>query len=516
MSSRKLLIDTNVFIGLEDEKEVAPAFARLLQLCGQNSIRVFIHEASIADINNDQNQARKQISLSKIKKFEQLSKINLPQTVTLESKFGHLTKSNDIVDVSLLYALDLGVVDFLITQDQGIHTRARRCSPPLADRVLTVADTVAWLYATYEPKAVILPLIEEMPAHAISLTDEIFDSLREGYPDFDQWWRKKCIAEHRQCWVATIDGELAGLVVRKDENHTDAETTNIGPKILKVCTFKVKPKFRGEKLGELLLKQILWFCQKNKYDLVYLTTFPNQIFLTRILEYFGFFMTYQSKTGEHVYEKTLSQARLALANGADLFELARINYPRFVARHPAETFGVPIKGEYHEMLFPEISSKDQGDLFQASGVANSHGTSRTPGNTIRKVYLCRAKTQALKKGSILLFYCSKCPGYDVSQCVTSVGVVESVADAKDLDELVRLTAKRSVYTSDQLKSFGASSDDPVRVIDFLLVGHLDTAIPLIDLLRYKTFNRHAPQSICRLTPERFEPVREKLNFGFEV
>ena len=47
-------------------------------------------------------------------------------------------------------------------------------------------------------------------------------------------------------------------------------------KILKVCTFKVKPKFRGEKLGELLLKQILWFTQKNAFDLVYLTTFENQ------------------------------------------------------------------------------------------------------------------------------------------------------------------------------------------------------------------------------------------------
>jgi hypothetical protein len=44
MSGRKLLIDTNVFIGLEDEREVDPEFATLQQLCAQHSVRIFIHE----------------------------------------------------------------------------------------------------------------------------------------------------------------------------------------------------------------------------------------------------------------------------------------------------------------------------------------------------------------------------------------------------------------------------------------------------------------------------------------
>ena len=55
-----------------------------------------------------------------------------------------------------------------------------------------------------------------------------------------------------------------------------------------MCTFKVKPKFRGEKLGELLLKQILWFAQRNAFDLVYLTTFDSQAVLIDVLRYYGF------------------------------------------------------------------------------------------------------------------------------------------------------------------------------------------------------------------------------------
>jgi hypothetical protein len=50
MSGRKLLIDTNVFIGLEDEREVAPESATLQQLCAHHSVRIFIHERAADDI----------------------------------------------------------------------------------------------------------------------------------------------------------------------------------------------------------------------------------------------------------------------------------------------------------------------------------------------------------------------------------------------------------------------------------------------------------------------------------
>ena len=268
MSGRKLLIDTNVFIGLEDEREVAPEFATLQQLCAQHSVRVFIHERAADDIGRDRDAKRRAISLSKIRKFEQLKRVSQPPKADLEAKFGAMPKPNDEVDVALLHALDINAVDFLVTQDQGIHTRARRTSPALGNRILTVSDAVAWLRAAFESLQVRLPLGEELQAHSVPLTDEIFDSLREGYPGFDEWWRTKCVADHRTCWVVSIDGKIAGLVVRKEETHAQAGTRHPGPKILKVCTFKVKPQFRGEKLGELLLKQILWFAQKNAFDLV--------------------------------------------------------------------------------------------------------------------------------------------------------------------------------------------------------------------------------------------------------
>jgi ribosomal protein S18 acetylase RimI-like enzyme len=516
MTGRKLLIDTNVFIGLEDQKEIAPEFAKLLQLCNQHAVRVFVHEAALEDIKRDRDVARRKVSLSKVKKFEQLTNVKQPSSTHLEARFGAMPTPNDVVDVALLHALDFGVVDFLITQDQGIHGRAKRCTPPLADRVLTVADAVAWLRAAFEPTKVVLPFVEEFPAHAIDPTDDIFDSLRQGYPDFDKWWCEKCVHDHRKCWVASIDGELAGLVVRKQETHAEAGTKYQGPKILKICAFKVKPQFRGEKLGELLLKQVLWFAQKNKFDLVYLTTFDDQMVLISVLKYFGFEKTGVNDLGEHIYEKSLPRGRLKPASGDDLFYLGRTNYPRFVGRPPAEAFCVPIRGEYHDVLFPELATRIQGDLFGVAATYGSNQAARTPGNTIRKVYLCRAPTTKLKPGSVLLFYRSLSPGYIASQSVTSVGVVEAVTNATSLEESVRFTAKRSVYSEDQLEGFHATPARPVKVIDFLLIGHLDPLMELTELKDNGVFNGRPPQSICQLPSQRFDPVRRRMTFGFEV
>ena len=64
MSVPKYLIDTNVFIGLEDHAEVAPNFAALLQLTARYGVGVFVHAAAVDDIQRDRDQARRRVSLS--------------------------------------------------------------------------------------------------------------------------------------------------------------------------------------------------------------------------------------------------------------------------------------------------------------------------------------------------------------------------------------------------------------------------------------------------------------------
>ena len=149
-----------------------------------------------------------------------------------------------------------------------------------------------------------LPYVVERKAYEINRDHAIFAGLRSDYPGFDQWF-DKCRRQHRECWVLEIESDIAGLVIRKDETHAEAGTQHRGPKILKICTFKVRDEFQGEKFGELLLKQVLWFAQHNKYDLMYVTAFPKHAFLIDLLSNFGFKETKRLPNGEVMFEKTI-------------------------------------------------------------------------------------------------------------------------------------------------------------------------------------------------------------------
>ncbi|HNB01212.1 MAG TPA: GNAT family N-acetyltransferase, partial [Nitrosomonas sp.] len=493
-SSQKYLIDTNVFIGLEDARQVNAEVASFLALANKHSVGVFIHEAAKDDIARDTDVNRRGISLSKLSKFQILKKVRGLTEQQLEESYGALPKPNDIVDATLLHALDTGAIDFLISEDRGLHARARQHASHLSRRVLFIADAFALLTGTYEPVEVPIRYVDEVGANEIPLTDNIFDSLREGYDGFDEWWRTKCVNKHRRCWVVYDEG-LAGLIVRKDESKEDTDATLPGKKILKVCTFKVRPEKRGIKLGELLLKQALWFAQSNKYDIVYLTTQAQQEALIDLLEYYGFCHTKTLNDKELIFEKFLSRDRVEIDDDEDLYEIAKRYYPRFYTGSRVQAYVIPIKESYHDMLFPELRNNIQGDLLTPIG----HGARPTrPGNTIRKVYLCRAPANLTSPGSLLFFYKGK-SDLPPSQAITTIGIFEDMQEATSLMELMQLTGGRSVYREDELKKWQATTEKPVKVINFLLAGYFSPPLVLGALKTEQIFGSRPPQSIAGLT-----------------
>lgn len=508
MSTQTYLIDTNVIVGLEDNHAVQPAFAALVSIASKHRVGIFVHEAARDDIGRDKDLTRRGISLSKLEKFQILDKVRDADRSTLEGIFGQLRKPNDIVDATLLHALLIGAADFLVTQDRGLHDRARRYSAELSSRVLFVADAVQLLRTTYEPVEPLVRYVEEVSAHTIPLGDEIFDSLREDYKDFDRWWREKCVREHRRCWVVEDDG-IAGLIVRKDEKPPNTDATSRAEKILKICTFKVRPEKRGVKLGELLLKKVFWFAQINRYDLVYLTTFPSQVALIDLLEYYGFRLTATKADGELIYEKPFSRDKLLPEDDVPAFDSDRLNYPRFITGPDIRAFGVPIKEAYHDTLFPDLKDQSQSDLFDTMGLG---GRPRSPGNTIRKVYLCRAQSKLGPPGSLLFFY-KGLSASPPSQAMTAIGVFEGYSVARSTRDLMQMTGGRSVYSESQLVEWNAGAK-PVKVINYLLGGYIEPPIALSTLLDQGIFSGHPPQSIFEIRTRSLERLLERVELGF--
>jgi hypothetical protein len=514
MTSFKLLIDTNVIIGLEDAVPVQASLADLVRLSSEHSVGLFVDGANYDDVLRDKDVTRRSVTLSKLAKFQQLRDIPLLEHTKLVARFGAINSENDRSDVRLLAAIEAKAVDFLVTQDIKLHRRAARVG--IGGNILTVEDAVQWLKRTFTAKPVSLPYVVERKAYEISRDHTILASLRADYPDFDRWF-DKCRKEHRDCWTLEIAGELAGLVIRKDESHVEAKTRHPGPKILKICTFKVRDEFQGEKFGELLLKQVLWFAQRNRYDLIYLTAFPKQAFLIDFLLYYGLKETMKLPNGEIVLEKPMLSGALPGLAGPP-FEFDREWYPRYCEAPTVGKFCVPILPYYHQLLFPEIAFLVDLPLFPADmlGPTLDPRQERVPGNTIRKVYLCRARTTRLRSGDMLFFYMSKDIRYAASQSITTLGIVEQVNNSTTTNDLIRLTAKRSVFSADDLRLMRASTDSPMKVIDFLLVGHIKPPVRLDMLLATGVFSNRPPQSITQLSEAKYAKLKPYIRLDFDA
>jgi len=514
MAGLKFLVDTNVFIALEDPKIVSSSAAELAQKAQLHSVALFLDEATFDDVSRDNDPVRRAITLSKLRKFPALQDVVHRRHDELEQRFGAIRNDNDRCDVLMLDTLDLNVVDFLITEDIEIHKRAARAS--LHRRVFTVREALLWLQRTFEPQEFRLPFIEARKAHQLDVRDTLFDSLREDYRDFDTWFAK-CRREHRDCWSVEIDGQLAGVVIWKAENRVEAKPLSDGDRVLKVCTFKMKEEYQGEKFGEQLLKKILWFAQTNHYDVVYLTVFPKHQFLVELISAFGFRHTRTERTGEYFMERsmTLDDAQF-VAERSTVLQADFGAYPRFYDGPNVDKYIVPIRPEFHAVLFPEIAEFEPLPLFPDEHLLRARWyNDRTPGNTIRKVYVCRSPTRSLQSGDVLVFYLSKSDQYTRSQSATTIGVVERVSLANDGDQLIRFVGRRSVFSQETLQALAPSEKSPVLVIDFLLNGHLDPAVSLEDLLSIGAFANRPSQSIKRLDESAYRQIRSIVRLSFE-
>ena len=63
---RSFLIDTNIFIPLEDPNVVPEELAALIRSSSEHGVKIYVHEASRTDLNRDPRQERKAVTLSKL------------------------------------------------------------------------------------------------------------------------------------------------------------------------------------------------------------------------------------------------------------------------------------------------------------------------------------------------------------------------------------------------------------------------------------------------------------------
>src|SRR6218665_983741 len=282
----RILIDTNILIHLEDNKVISDTFAKFYQLAISNKCDVYYHPACLRDVKKDKDEDRQKITLSKLNKY-----VQMPDPATPTTEFTELVgqkKDNDEIDNAQLFQVSKEYVDFFITEDAGIHTKAKKIN--LGDKVLSVTDGLKLLQEKYTLIIPQHPLLQECSTREIEneLNDEFFNSLREGYAGFNNWFIEKCAKQNRHCYVLRVDNKISAILIFHREKNTDHNLPGINNDAMKMCTLKVAETVFGYRLGELFLNKMFDMCIKGKINHLYLTVFPQHIHLITLLEKYGF------------------------------------------------------------------------------------------------------------------------------------------------------------------------------------------------------------------------------------
>jgi hypothetical protein len=487
-----LLIDTNILIYREDDRVISQNVSDLFGLLQEISFEVFIHPASVVDIQRDTNLRRREVMLSKIGVYRHLPDPPMAkQDPEYVSKVGGPSTPQDDTDNEILYSVYRGAIDFLITEDAGIHRKAFIAG--ISDRVLHIDDALQFFKQFIDKKETIPspPALNESFMYNLDLNDPIFDSLKEEYPKFDDWFKDKS-REHRKCYVSyRSDGKIGALLIYKIEDEKIDVTPSLPQKErLKIATLKVTHV--GNKIGERLLKLSADLAIQNKCNEIYLTHFTEKDDrLVELISEYGFEKVGVNSGGEEIFLKKLVPEEQDLV-GVPQVEIFKKFYPSFYDGPLVKKWVIPIYPEFHDRLFTDYGLR-QTTLFEHDGGFIVEG------NAIKKAYLSHSRIKQLKPGDIVLFYRTR-----DDQSLTVLGVIEEVrVGMTDTDEIIRFVGKRTVYTHVEIENI----PKPLTVILFRYHFLLKNPLKLGTLLNSGVFNG-PPQSIMQINDENYKLIKE--------
>ncbi len=490
----KILIDTNILIHLEDNKVINEPFAKFYQFAILNKCDVYYHSACIRDLNRDKDDQRKQITLSKLNKYTKMPDPAIPTTEFIS--FVGQKKHNDEIDNIQLFQVTKGYVDYFITEDNGIWDKAAKIN--VRDKVLSILDGLKILKDKYTLIIPQHPLLQECSTREIEneLNNEFFNSLRESYKDFNDWFLK-CAKENRRCYLLRVDNKISAILIFHREKKVDHLLPNIDSDALKMCTLKVAETVFGFRLGELFLNKMFDLCIKGKIKHLYLTVFPHHVQLIELLSKYGFVRyAFKNKYG-------LDELRMIKS----LVKLDYVNTPQAITAHPfyfdSENFNkfiIPIDPKFYNTLFKDGSFRVRTLFDDAEDSLNE-----IEGNTISKAYLCKSKRLSMKVGDILFFYGSK-----KIKSIEPIGILDSVTYTKDINEIKTLVKRKTVYSDSDLERLVQGKKD-ITVLVFRLINYMEKPIQFKTIKTLESYSNNF-QTITTLTEIDYTQLKKNKYF----
>ena len=327
----------------------------------------------------------------------------------------------------------------------------------------------------------------------IDLQDSFFQSLRDDYQGFDDWFKGKSTQD---AFVQYDDNRIRGfLYLKVEENVVEDVLPKIYAKrILKVGTFKIDA--HGTKMGEQFVKIIMDYAANENVDVCYVTIYERHTTLINLMQKYGFELYGTKGEGEHkenVYLKQMNQVTGDINKDFPLINTTK-----------SRKYLLSIYPKYHSVMFPDsILTTENKNIIKDVSYTNS----------IHKIYVCTMDhVEELRYGDIVILYRTAEEGRsaEYSAVATSICVVEDVKTQDEFgsfEEFYQYSCKYSVFDKDDLRHW--YNRGGCKAIKMTYNAALKKRIVRHDLIEQVGLERNQYWGFFELTDEQFQDVVQR-------
>ncbi|MCX6564989.1 MAG: PIN domain-containing protein [Candidatus Aminicenantes bacterium] len=436
----RVLLDTNILIHRETANVVRPDIGDVFRWLDRIGADKCIHPRSIEEIRRHQDPRVVQSFEAKLRSYYQLQTLARDTLEILRIRESDRSR-NDTIDTDLICEVYANRVELLLSEDKGIHDKAQALG--IEDRVLCI-ETFLEQAMREHPELVdyhVLSVKQELFGN-INVNEPFFDTFRNDYPAFDQWFNRKADEVAYVC--RSEDNTILAFMYLKPESimevYSDIIPIFLPRRRLKIGSFKVA--HYGFKLGERFLKIVFDNALRFSTEEIYVTIFENTVeqkCLIALLENWGF-SKYGVKNSGYGEEGVWVRSFVPIA--LEQYPASTYPYMSLAARK----FIVSIRPEYHTKLFPDSILNTESPLDFVEDQPYS--------NAIRKAFISRSYYRDLRCGDIIVFYRTGdgvAPAH-YTAVATTLGVVESIrTEIHDFNDFRRACKGVSVFSDDELR-----------------------------------------------------------------
>ncbi len=498
----KVLLDTNIVIHRENIKPTNFSIGQLFYWIDRLHYDKVIHPYTVDELRKFNDGQIQKLYDAKLSAY-----ILMKSMSTQSAEFSNIlsdasTDTNDLIDNQLLYEVYCGRVDMLITEDRRLNKKAEKAG--ISDKVFTINSFITKC-VNENPELIeynTLSVKKELFAN-INIKDIFFDTFRNSYQGFDNWFIKKSDEEAYVCRNENMDiiGFLYLKTENESENYADITPVFSPKKRLKVGTFKVEAS--GFRLGERFIKIIFDNAIERNVDEIYVTLFtdrPELRLLYDLLVRWGFVEYGIKKTGDN--NETVMVKKLNTYNTS---ETIKMNFPNVDYNH--KKFFLPIEPQYHTPLLPDSQLKTENEVDFMGEKPHRYA--------LQKVYISFSYKRDMAPGDLLMIYRKgTTPGRKAYESVVStIAVIDEVKyDFSDKDAFMKYCENRTVFSKEELESFWRRTQGKLLVIKFIQVKSLNKRLTLKYLWDNQIIAPYSgPRPFDALTDEQFDKLISDSN-----